>query len=63
MSFGRHLKSVIVQRVMFRQISLRNLVFPHIIIMFKLLICMCGSRNADDNQEPETLIVSVEFGL
>lgn len=48
---------------MFRQISMRNLVFPHIIIMFKLLIYMCGGRNADDSQEPETLLVSVEFGL
>lgn len=42
---------------------MRNLVFPHIIIMYKLLIYMCGGRNADDSQEPETLLVSVEFGL
>jgi hypothetical protein len=41
---GRHLKSVIRQREMVRQIFLRNMVFPQIIIKFKLLIYMCGGQ-------------------
>lgn len=34
---------------MVRQIFLRHLVFLQIVMMFELLIYMCGGRNADDN--------------